>query len=183
VAPEAYESNLKGEFVLDYKGNSRADVEQSIGYFEDAIRKDPTFALPYVGLGNAYILLSSTMFGGNPKNMHANAMTAAQKALELDPELVDAHLLLAAVKQKQYQWADAEAEYKRALELEPNNPNANFNYGLWFLSQGRIDEALAWARHAGELNPPVNGMEGMGLILFNARRYDESMRDYRDLRH
>ena len=181
VPPDAYESNLKGEFVLDYKGNSRADVEQSIGYFQDAISKDPTFALPYVGMGKAYILLSSTMFGGNPRNMHANAMTAAQKALELDPELVDAHLLLAAAEQKQYQWADAEAEYQRALELEPNNPNANFNYGLWFLSQGRIDEALAWARHAGELNPPVNGMGGMGLILFNARRYDESMRNYRDL--
>jgi TolB-like protein/Flp pilus assembly protein TadD len=181
VAPEAYESNLKGQFVLDYKGNSRTELEQSIGYFEDAIKKDPTFALPYVGLGNAYILLSSTMFGGNPQDMHVNAMMAAQRALELDPELVDAHLLLAEVRQKLYQWAEAEAEYKRALELEPNNPYANFNYGLWFLYQGRIDEALAWARRAGELNPPVNGMEGMGLILFNARRYDESMREYRDL--
>ena len=181
VAPEAYESNLKGQFILDYKDDNRAALEQSIGHFEDAIKKDPTFARPYVGLGGVYILLSSTVFGGNPQELHVKAMVAAQKALELDPELVDAHLLLADVRQKLYQWAEAEAEFKRALELEPNNAEANFNYGLWFMYQGRIDEALAWVRRASELNPPVNRMEGMGFVLFNARRYDESIREYRDL--
>ena len=65
VSPEAYQSNLKGQFVLD-RANSRADIEQSIRYFQDAIEKAPSFAQPYVGLGDAYNVLSSTEIGDNP---------------------------------------------------------------------------------------------------------------------
>jgi TolB-like protein/DNA-binding winged helix-turn-helix (wHTH) protein len=153
VSPEAYESNLKGRFVLGYRANSRVDIEQSIRYFQDAIEKDPSFAQPYVGLGDAYNTLSSTMLGGNPPEMHTNAMRAAQKALELDPELVDAHMLLAEVRQKQYQWAEAEAEYQRAIELGPNNPEAHFSYALFLALQGRVDEAMAQVQRASKTQP------------------------------
>ena len=153
VSPEAYESNLKGRFVLDYRVNSRADVEQSIAYFQDAIERDPSFAQAYVGLGDAYELLDTAMYGGDPQKMHTNALTAAQKALELDPELVDAHLLLAEIRRKQYQWNEAEAEYKRAIELGPNSPEAHFEYAMLLSLQGRVDEAMAWAQTRERTRP------------------------------
>ena len=103
VSREAYESNLKGQFVLEYRTNSRADVEQSIAYFQDAIERDPSFAQAYVGLGAAYETLDTATYAGDPQKMLTNALTAAQKALELDPELVDAHLLLADLRSEQYQ--------------------------------------------------------------------------------
>jgi len=181
VSPEAYDSYLKGRFVLDYRVNSRADIEQSIGYFQDAIARDPSFAQPYVGLGDAYNLLSSTMLGGNPLEMHTNSLRAAQKALELDPELVDAHLLYADVRQKQYQWVEAEAEFKRAIELGPSDPEAHFDYAEFLALQGRVDEAMAQAQRAGELNPPVGKEAGSGFLLFVVHRYDEALSSYRDL--
>ena len=181
VSPEAYDSNLKGRFVLDYRVNSRADVEQSIAYFQDAIERDPSFAQAYVGLGDAYELLDTATYGGNPQEMHTNALTAAQKALELDPELVDAHLLLAGIRSQQYQWNEAEAEYKRAIELGSNSAEAHFEYAMFLSLQGRVDEAMAWCKRASELDPPVNGSAGAGSLLLNARRYDEALSEYRDL--
>ena len=180
VSPEAYESNLKGQFLLDYRANSRADIQESIRYFQDAIEKDPSFAKPYVGLGDAYNLLSTTTFGGNPSEMRTNAMRAAQKALELDPEFVDAHLLLADVRQNRYQWAEAEAELKRAIELAPTNPQAHFSYAVFLALQGRVDEAMAQFQRANELDPPVLKDEGSGWLLFLVHRYDEALSSYRD---
>ncbi len=118
ISPEVYESYLKGQFGAH---NTRAELEQSITYFEEAIRKDPTFAPAYVGLANAYENLSLILVGAPPAEMRPKVISAARKALELDPELAEAHVLLADVYQKRWQWSDAEAEYKRALQLKPND--------------------------------------------------------------
>ena len=181
VSPQAYDSYLRGNFILLYRSNTEADVQQSIGYFQDAIEKDPSFAQPYVGLGYAYNMLGSTAFGGSPREMHAKTMTVAQKALELDPDLVDAHSLLAEVRQKQYQWTEAEAEYRRAIELVPNDPVAHFDYALFLAFQGRVDEAMAQDHRASELTPPVGSSEGTAMLMFVVHRYDESLSAYRDL--
>jgi tetratricopeptide (TPR) repeat protein len=116
VAPEVYESYLKGEFTLD-KSNTRDGVEESIGYFEDAIKRDPTFAPAYVGLAAAYDDLGTILFGAPPGEIRPKVIAAARKALELDPELAEAHVPLALMLQKEWQWAEAEAEFRRALEL------------------------------------------------------------------
>ena len=148
MAPEVYESYSKGEFALN-KSNSKAEFEASIPYFEDAIRGDPTFAPAYVGLANAYSNLGTVFVGGLPEETRPKVIRAAEKALELDPNLAEAHVLLARVKQEQWHWADAEAEYKRALELDPNSAAAHERLGLWLACQGRADEAVAWASAAG----------------------------------
>ena len=80
-------------------------------------------------------------------------MSAARKAIELDPDLSEPHVLLAGVYQKQWQWSDAEAEFKRALELNSNDTGAHVGYAKWLLCQGRTDEALAWAQRARNLDP------------------------------
>ena len=178
VSPEVYESYLKGLSAFD-KISSKADAEKSIAYFEEAIKRDPTFAPAYVGLGWGYDDLGSVMIGVPAEEVRPTAVRAAQKALELDPNLAEAHALLADIKQRQWQWAEAEAEYKHALELNPNNSILHMGLAMWLLCQGRTDEALAWARRARELDPLAISGDDVGWILFSARRYDEAMRELR----
>jgi TolB-like protein/DNA-binding winged helix-turn-helix (wHTH) protein/tetratricopeptide (TPR) repeat protein len=176
VSPDVYESYLKGQFA---KGNSRAEIEQSIAYFEDAITKDATFAPAYVGLADAYETLSGSFLGAPTYETRPKVTRAAQKALDLDPGLAEAHALLGRILKKQFQWADAEAEYKQALALNPNNSTAHLDYAQWLMSHGRVDEALAWSRRARELDPLGKTGDTIGWMLFQARRYDDSIRELR----
>ena len=178
VSPEVYESYLKGQFA---RGNSRAEIEQSIAYFEEAISKDATFAPAYVGLANAYEHLSGSFVGVPTEETRPKAIQAARRASDLDPELAEAHALLGRVLRKQFQWADAEAEFKQALALSPNNSSAHLEYADWLVSHGRLDEALDRARHARELDPLGNAGESIAWILFHARRYDDSIRELRSV--
>jgi TolB-like protein/tetratricopeptide (TPR) repeat protein len=180
VAPEVYESYLKGAGQLE-KANGKDDLRESIRYFEQAIEKDPTFAPAYVGLAEANGDLSAIFVGGSPSELRPKVISAARKALELDPELAEAHALLGDIYQKQWQWAEAEAEYRRALELKPNDPSANLGYASWLLCQGRTEEALEWSRRARELDPlGVRGV-GEGWILFHARRFEDAIRQLRSV--
>ena len=187
VSPEVYESYLKAEDQFN-KSSSQAELEQSIAYFEETIGKDPNFAPAYVGIANAYERLGSVLGGARPKETHPKMMDVARKAIELDPDLAEPHVLLAGVYQKQWQWSDAEAEFKRALELNSNDAGAHVGYAKWLLCQGRTDEALAWVQRARELDPlggagstPLGGVAiTNGWILFHARRYDEAIRELRN---
>ncbi len=185
VSPSVYESYLKAEDEFS-KSRSRSGLEQSIAYFEETIDKDANFAPAYVGLANAYERLGSTLGGGPPKETHPKMISAARKAIELDPDLSAPHVLLAGAYQKQWQWSDAEAEFKRALELNSNDAGAHVGYAKWLLCQGRMDEALAWAQRARNLDPlgaagDLPGFPGIteGWILFHARRYDEAITELR----
>ena len=185
VSPEVYESYLKAEDEFS-KSSSQAELEQSIAYFEETIGKDANFAPAYVGLANAYERLGSILVGGPPKETHPKMISAARKAIELDPDLSAPHVLLAGAYQKQWQWSDAEAEFKRALELNSNDAGAHVGYAKWLLCQARTDEALAWAQRARNLDPlgaagDLLGFPGIteGWILFHARRYDEAIRELR----
>jgi len=178
VSPEVYESYLKGRFV---KNNSRAEIEQSIAYFEEAIKRGPTFAPAYVGLAAAHTWLGTTFVGAPPEEERAKVVSAARKALELDPQLAEAHVLLAEVYQKRWQWREAEAEYKQALELKPNDAPAHLAFAKWLSCQGRAEEAVEWARRGRELDPNAVSGVGIGWILFMARRYDEATRELRSV--
>jgi TolB-like protein/Tfp pilus assembly protein PilF len=178
VAPEVYESYLKGRFAYN-KSNSRAGEEESIAYFEHAIEMDPTFAPAYVGLAAASNDLGTVIIGDPPAQTRAKALSAVRKALELEPDLADAHVLLANLQQEQWHWADAEAEYRRALELSPNDADAHAGLASWLMCQGRTDEALAWARRGRELDSLAVSGANMGWILFQSHRYEEAIRELR----
>jgi TolB-like protein/Tfp pilus assembly protein PilF len=180
VAPEVYESYLKGRFALG-KGNNRANIEESIADFDDAIRRDATFAPAYMGLADASDELGTVFMGAPPGEMRQKVVSAAQKALELDPSLVDAHVLLADTLQKQWRWAEAETEYKRALELNPNDAAAHAGFADWLLCQGRTEEALAWARRGRELDPLVVSGNDIGWILFLSGRCEEAAHELRSV--
>jgi TolB-like protein/DNA-binding winged helix-turn-helix (wHTH) protein/Tfp pilus assembly protein PilF len=178
VAPEVYESYLKGRFTLS-KSNTKGEIEQSIRYFEEATKKDAMFAPAYVGIADAYIELSTIFVGVPADAARPKAFAAAQKVLELDPEIAEAHVVLADIQQTTWHWSEAEAEYRRALELNSNNTAAHEGLALWLLCEGRIEEALAAARHARELDPVGVSGTGIAWILFQARRYDEAARELR----
>ena len=176
VAPEVYESYLKGRFA---RGNSRKDLETSLAFFEEAIAQDPTFAPAYLGIASAYDGLGTVFVGLPPHETRPKEIAAAQKALQLDPSLPGAHALLADAYQRQWRWSDAESEYKRALELQPNDAGAHLGYANWLMCQGRTDEALTWVRRARELDPVVVNAGHVGWILYNSRRYDDAIRELR----
>jgi tetratricopeptide (TPR) repeat protein len=149
--------------------------------FDEAIRKDPTFAPAYLGLADAYGDLGTIFVGASPGETRPRVISAAQKALELDPDLADAHVTLAGMYIKEWKWAEAEAEYRRALDLNPNDAAAHRGLSGWLLCQGRTDEALAWARRARELDPLGDAGGTIAWTLFNAHRYDEAIREFRNV--
>jgi TolB-like protein len=179
VAPEVYESYLKGRFALE-QGN-RAGLEQSIQYFEDVLDKDSTFAPAYLGLAEAYTWLGTVFAGAAPAATRPKVMSFARKALALDPNLVEAHVMLANVLQEEWHWAEAEAEYRRALELSPNDAAAQSWYALWLSCQGRTEEALTWIQRARAQDPVGVSGDSVSRILFHARRYDDAIRESRSV--
>jgi TolB-like protein/DNA-binding winged helix-turn-helix (wHTH) protein/Tfp pilus assembly protein PilF len=180
VAAEVYESYLKGRFTLD-NSNNRTGIEESIGYFQDAVNRDPTFAPAYLGLAEASNDLGTVFIGIPPQEVRRKVINAARKAIELDPDLVESHVLLADVQKEQWHWAEAEAEYRRALELNPSSAAAHAGLASWMLCQGRLDEALAWSRRGRQLDPlSVSGIE-IGWILFDSRRNEEAASELRSV--
>jgi pentatricopeptide repeat protein len=180
VSPEVYENYLKGRSILD-KSYSRSGLEESIGYFEEATKRDATFAPAYVGLANAYDRLGTIFIGTPPSEVRPKVVNAARKALELDPGLAEAHVLLAGVYQEEWRWSDAEAEYKRALDLKPNDAAAHVGFAHWLLCQGRTQEALTWTARGRELDPLEVSGTSVGETLFFARRYDEAIHELRSV--
>jgi len=178
IAPEVYESYLKGRSILD-KSYSRSGLEESIGYFEEATKRDPTFAPAYVGLANAYDKLGTIFIGTPPSEVRPKVVNAARKALDLDPGLAEAHVLLGDVYQEQWRWSDAQAEYQKALDLKPNDAAAHLGFAHWLLCQGRTQEALTWTERGRELDPIAVSGTSLGETLFFAHRYDEAIHELR----
>jgi TolB-like protein/Flp pilus assembly protein TadD len=175
VAPDVYEAFLKGRFALHK--NNRAGLEEARLRFQAAVDADSTFAPAYAGLAATYSALGLVFYGEPPSETRPKVIAAARKALELDPELAEARVLLANALQKDWHWAEAEIEYRRAIELSPNDAAAQAGLADWLLCQGRTDEALASARRAQELDPQAFDGVQVGWILFQARRYDEAIRE------
>jgi TolB-like protein/tetratricopeptide (TPR) repeat protein len=177
VAPEVYEAYLKGRFALHE--NSRAGLGEALLHFQAAVDADATFAPAYAGLAATYAALGLVFYGEPPGESRPKTVVAARKALELDPELAEARVLLADALQRDWHWPEAEAEFRRAIELSPSNAGAHSGLADWLLCQGRIEEALASARRAQELDPLAFDGVQVGWILFQARRYDQAVRELR----
>src|SRR5207248_11098815 len=128
---------------------------KAIQYFEQVLQYEPRYAMAYSGLADAYFYRSYA-FGNMPsREGMPKARAAALKALELDPNLAEAHTSMALVKFfYDWDWPGAEAEFKRAIELNPNYPTAHHGYAVLLLLYGPSDDAIAEANRALELDPP-----------------------------
>jgi serine/threonine protein kinase len=172
--PEAYELYLKGRYYWNKRTPS--DVDSAISYFNQAVAKDPGYALAYSGLADAYSFLPT--FGGAPSERYPKANAAARRALELDATLAHPHAVLGQTA-IWYDWdfAGGEAEFKKALELDPNDATAHLWYA-WFVSfiGGREQKAIAEINRAQQLDPlSPNIGAAVGTVQIQARRYDEAI--------
>lgn len=176
---EAYQLYLKGRFFWNRR--TAVDLRQAIDYFQQAIAKDPNYALAYAGLAQAWLLLPGYS-GGTPKDCFPQAETAAKKALSLDETSADAHAALAMVKQLfNFDSPGAIAEFKRAIELDPNDATAHHWFANHSLSAtGQIESEIAEMKRALELDPLsliINANLGQAYIYAN--RFDEAIAQLR----
>jgi tetratricopeptide (TPR) repeat protein len=175
---EAYQLYLLGRYHLNRLTDD--GFKKGRDYFQQAIDKDPKYALAYTGLADAYNRLS----GWNalaPKEGFPKAKAAASKALELDEGLTEAHTQMGVVKLlHDWDFAGAEGEFKRAIEINESNSDAHYMYGLYLSTTERSDEALAEMRRAQELEPlTLEKITGMGDVFYYQRQYDRAIEQYR----
>ncbi len=171
---EAYQLYLKGRYFWNKR--TPEGFEKSLEFYRQAIDIDPNYALAYAGLADSYNLLGS--YGVLPlKESHPKARAAAEKALEIDGELAEAHTALAAVIADYYwDWAAAERHFKQAIALNPNYPVARNWYSQQLARMGRLDESIEEAKRAQTLDPiSPSANAHVGLALYRARRYDEAI--------
>ncbi len=175
---EAYQLYLRGRYHFNLRG--KENILACIDLFKQAIASDPTYALAYAGLANAYTV-SPPYIGTESRQANVLALAAARKAVELDPSLPEAHGALASALANNYQWAEAEQEFKRALELAPNDAHLHYFYGFQYLiGMGRIEAALNELRSALLLDPlsPILNVN-YGYVLYVAHRDEEALRQFR----
>jgi TolB-like protein/DNA-binding winged helix-turn-helix (wHTH) protein/tetratricopeptide (TPR) repeat protein len=191
VDPEAYDDYLRGRYWA-YKADlwklcrtsaecdSHTEAWKALEYYQNAIAKDPSYALGYAGVADGFIVLSIS--GGLPRKEAAPKVTeAAMKALALDPSLAEPHASLAFVKLFiDWDFSGAEAELKQAIALNPNFARAHMWYSYYLVAMERLDEAVKESERARDLDPfdfYVN--EWLGQALYHARRYDDALRQIR----
>ena len=170
--PEAHRLYLLGRY--EFGKYSKAGWDSSIRYYEQALKLDPNYALAYCGLADTYAYMGGVLMPS--KEAVAKEKGFAQRALELDPELPEAHLSLACALGGAFDWQTAQSEFDRAIELNPNLAWAYEIYA-WFLGGlGRLDEAIAKDKKAIELDPLNSFFQSaLAYFLYHARRYDDAI--------
>ncbi|HXM60254.1 MAG TPA: serine hydrolase [Terriglobales bacterium] len=171
--PEAYALYLKGRSY--WARRTRADFETAVSYFNQAIAKDPGYAMAYAGLADCYAMLPD--YGASVEDI-PKAKAAALKAIELDPTLSRPHVNLGGMNMAHdWDFAGGEAEFKKALELDPNDSHAHQRYANNLkLLGGREQDALAEINRAHQLDPgSLTISVDVGMVYTYARRFDEAI--------
>ena len=174
---EAYQLYLKGRFYWNKR--TEDGMNKGVVYLNQAIEKDPGYALAYAGLADCYALLYE--YSATPsKDLYPKAKAAAIRALELDDSLAEAHTSLGAAYEYEWKWTEAAKQYEKAIELNPNYETAHQWYAAFLISRKRFDEAIREARRAVELDPlSIIINTALGRALHSARRYDEAIEQLR----
>jgi TolB-like protein/Flp pilus assembly protein TadD len=174
VNPEAYQDYLRGRFYLNSRDVS--GLQRGLGYLQQAVLRDPNFALAYVGIADSYNLLG--FYSALPPNQaYPRAEDAVKKALALDPSLAEAYTALADLRlHHDFDWKAAEQDFLRAIQLNPNYSVAHHWYGALLTLSGRPAESLVEMKHALELDPVSLAINGdMAMYAFYSRQYDDSV--------
>ena len=172
---EAYELYLKGRY--HHLKLTLPEIQKGITFYQQAIDADSTYAPAHAGLAEAYRTLAIAGWGIASREVFPKSKAAALRALELDPELAEAHIALGWIEFSfDWDWTAAENEYRKAIELSPNNGDARRGLAHLFSNLGRGDEAIAEGRRARELDPLsllTNALEGQ--FLFYAGHDEEAI--------
>ena len=174
---EAYQAYLMGLFFWNKK--SKEALNKAIEYFQQAIEKDPSYALAYAGLADSYFWIAYSEFDTLArKERFEKSRSNALKALELDPFVAEAHAALATVKVKHDRDPlGAERSFERAIAANPNCAMAYSRYTYFLAAMGRLSESLQKIRRAQELDPlSPDANASLANILYFSRNYDEAIR-------
>src|SRR3954469_745788 len=171
---EAFQLYLKGHYFAT-KFNDEDSIRKGIGYFNQSIERDPTYALAYAGLASAYFSLSNLFMP--PREAMPRVREAAERALALDDSLAPAHTCLAlALTWYDWDFVKGEAEFKRAIALNTSDADAHRMYGDFLTAMGRLDESLVEKRRAEQLDPlSVSTSWDLGRTLYYAGRDDDAI--------
>jgi eukaryotic-like serine/threonine-protein kinase len=175
---EAYRLYLKGRH--HWNRWTEDGFYKAIEYFQQAVEKDPGYALAFTGLADSYVLLGWNSYLP-PKDAFPKARMAAMGALRLDPDLGEAHTPMAAVLWlHDWQWPEAQMEFKRSLALNPAHPTASHWYAECLMTMGRHEEAIARMKNSQELDPlSLIISVAIGWAFYMARRYDDAIEQLR----
>jgi serine/threonine protein kinase/tetratricopeptide (TPR) repeat protein len=147
---EAYQFYLKGRYYWNKR--TAENLRKAVQQFQQAIDKDPTYTLAYVGLADCYVVMEE--YAGSPASETLpQARTAIEHALQLDNSLAEAHASLGKINDSMWQWEEAEKEYRRALELNPNYPTAHHWYSIHLRILKQFDNSMTEIKRAQELDP------------------------------
>jgi len=173
----AYQLYLRGQ--LTWHGRRQHWIKQSLNYYQQAIERDPNFALAHIGVADAYIMLSGHR-QIPMQEAEAKARPSIMKALQIDDSLAQAHNALAELKyQYEYDWAGAEKEFKKAIELNSNVAWIHLAYGWFLMSEGRLDEARSEMNRAHELDPSsLTITAGRGRLFYYTRQYEQATQEF-----
>ncbi|MEO5896633.1 MAG: winged helix-turn-helix domain-containing protein [Vicinamibacterales bacterium] len=180
--PAAFDAHLRGRYLLAGLGESQANTASAMREFNRAVQIDPSYAEAYVGIAEAE-QLQATFFGGHATlEPRRSALAAARRAIALDPELGDAHAVLARVQLSEFDWPAATASFARMLELSPGNAPGLVWYSYALLTEGRFDAAIEMARRAEAIDPlNLNTRVRVAFARGFAGRNAESIGKYREI--
>jgi eukaryotic-like serine/threonine-protein kinase len=176
--PEAYQNYLKGRYWWNKR--TTEGLNKGADYFQQAIAKDPNYALAYDGLADSYLILGTNGLAAQKETL-PKAKAAAQRALDLDPALAEAHASIGWIYVfNDLNWSGAEEEFQKAIQLNPNYATAHQWYGLELLQTGRIEESTAEIKRALELDPLSLIINiNLGVIFRVTHQYDKALEQFR----
>jgi TolB-like protein/Tfp pilus assembly protein PilF len=147
---DAYQSYLRGRYFWNKR--TADDLKKAMEEFQQAVDRDPNYALGYVGLADSYVLQEE--YAGVPASETLpKARAAADRALQIDDSLSEAHASSALIYQSMSRWAEGEEEYKRAISLNPNYATAHHWFSIYLRAKGQLDDSLREIKRAQELDP------------------------------
>ena len=170
---EAYQLYLKGRFF--WAKRTPDNLQKALGFYQQAIEIDPTYALAYSGIADCYAGLGFFIGTMRPADALPRARAAAEKALALDSSLSEAYASLGVcLFQYDWDWGGSERAFRRSIELNAENAVAHSSYSVLLMAMGRAEEAIRVAQRAADLDPlSAATIMNLGLVNFTARRYDE----------
>jgi len=177
VDPEAYRLFLKGR---QFSIGSAKEMNKAVDYFQQAIARDPGYALPYAGLADVYVTLAYHGVMGREEALE-KSRAAVQQALEIDANLAEA---LAASAERKYlfewDWVGAERDFKHAVEVNPGSDFVRISYAYFLSAVGRFDDAIEQATMAKELDPlSPSAFHLVAFSLMGKREYDRAAAEFR----
>jgi TolB-like protein/DNA-binding winged helix-turn-helix (wHTH) protein/Flp pilus assembly protein TadD len=176
---EAYTLYLQGRY---FRNKWTEDgFRKAIAYFEQAIDRDPNYALAYAGVADAHLLLPFVAATTRPMEIYPRVMSAVEQALQRGNSFATVQTTTASAKLwYAWDWVGAEHAFKQALALSPNDATAHRRYAWYLITMGRLEDAIAVMHRAQELNPVSPGIaKNVGLVFYFARQYDQAITQFR----